>query len=88
MSKPFKGCLIFLGVISLIIVLFLAIIYYTIETSNERADDDMREQAEICKKKLEVPTNSVLYLKDFKKSEINNFKIQLIRNNKIIKNDV
>ena len=88
MSKLFKSCLIFLGVISLIIVLIFAIIYYTVETSDERANKDMQQQEEICHKKLEVPPNSILYFKDFKKSEINNFKIQLIRNNKIIKNDV
>ncbi len=83
--KKNKGCLIFIGIVITIIVLYFGMIYHNMETSRERADSDIAEQQDICQKKLEVPINSLLYFKDFKKVEIDNFKIHLIRNKQIIK---
>ncbi len=83
--KKNKGCLIFLLITLTIIILFFGMSYYAIESSSSRAEDDMKEQEKICQEKLEVPINSLLYFKDFKKVEIDNFKIHLIRNKQIIK---
>ena len=84
MTKNAKGCLIFIGIVITIIVFIFGRLIYNIGTSRERADADIAEQQDICQKKLEVP-NSILTFEKFKKSEIDNIKIFLIRNNKIIK---
>lgn len=83
--KKNKGCLVFFIIVILIIAVLFAMFYYNIESSSERADDDIKEQELICQKKLQVPISSILYFKDFKKVEIDNFKIHLIRNKQIIK---
>lgn len=84
MNKYLKGCLIFLGVIAISVLILIALFYWSIENSKKQAKEDLLTGTEKCDSAKTFTDKPMLSLSNFEESEIDRLKFYIIRNNKVI----
>lgn len=85
MNKYLKGCLIASAVLILIIGLLVGWFWWSMETSQQRAEEDGIKYSKECDTITTITEKPSITLGQFSKDEINQLKFYLIRNNRIIK---
>lgn len=84
MNKYLKGCLIFLGVIILLVSLFIGWFLLSMQNRTKRAEKDSITYSKVCDTTSVITEKPPISLGNFEKSEIEQLKFYIIRNKKII----
>ena len=85
LNKYLKGCLIFLGIMMLLIALIVGWFWWSMENKHKSAEEDFLKYSKICDTTKVITEKPMIMLGKFHKSEIDMLKFYIIRNNKILK---
>lgn len=87
-NKYVKGCLVFLGVITLLVVLLVGWFWWSMENNKKRAREDSGKYSAICDTITVITEKPGLALVHFRNAEIDQLKFYIVRNNKIVKDTI
>lgn len=87
-NKYVKGCLVFLGVMVLLVALFIGWLWWSMENNKKRAREDGPKYSNICDTISIITEKPAVALVHFSNAEIDQLKFYIVRNNKIVKDTI